>query len=56
MRGGGVVVVVATQVAAVGATKCAKISRKKFFRVMGPCQDVLKHNMLRLYPQYAGQL
>lgn len=43
-------------VAAVGATKCAKISRKKFFRVMGPCQDVLKHNMLRLYPQYAGQL
>jgi hypothetical protein len=50
------VVVVATQVAAVGATKCAKISRKKFFRVMGPCQDVLKHNMLRLYPQYAGQL
>jgi len=37
-------------VTSVGTTKCLKISRDKFFRVMGPCQEVLKRNMARLYP------
>lgn len=44
------------QVTAVGTTRCAKVSREKFFRVMGPCQEVLRHNMLQRYPQYVALL
>jgi len=43
----------AATVKAVGETKCVKLDRNRFTRVMGPCEEILRRNM-SIYNQYVS--